>query len=261
MNSRNSKEESKKLKLHSVKIAFESNPGKDVDGKGGNFQWHKYSLLVSDQEDSSKSWHSYIVELDPMGKRENEKGKGELIFSDSHGHLFSDLPINISPIDIEKSFPELFKKTEGANVDVDMNLYPKHLSNEMFSYMDIKNKRNYKPLDFIKEFEKPKKDKSGNLIYSFKLISDKADRYTPLGKLIGKTPEKTEGLVKTPEITPEKEKIPTEVLPKSAMEKTFRSAIVAASNKLLTSKDNDAISGGFDIVRKLFYKQHKKKKK
>jgi len=261
------KPEEKGLKLQEIKISF-SAPPKNVQETFNikekkefeqNFQWVKYAVVVSNEQKTK--WYTYIFTLEPWGTR--QKAAPELYASDHKGNKLEGQPLDVTPDEIEKKFSKLLSKPV---LDPD-------LPESMITYLNapfddpstkkkiIDPKGKYTPTEFKNTFEDAKTETG---VHFYILITKSGELKTPFGK---KSPEG--------QVAPPKSKGPEEVAPKEGippagtpagaipetiekkghiMENTFRSAVKAAQEK------KSQISGGFDIMRKLFYKQHEEQK-
>lgn len=172
-----------KLALHAVKIAFIAPPKtssetydiKKQKAFEANFQWTKYSLLVSNT--NKTEWYTYIVDLEPWGTK--RKGTEEVIAADHSGALLKGAPINVDPKEIEDNFPKLLK---------DINLDP-DLPESMVTYINGHEKdkgKKYTPIEFSENFENSKTEKGTHF---YILISKSNELKTPFGKLVGKDSE------------------------------------------------------------------------
>jgi hypothetical protein len=204
--------EKEKLDLHEVKISFVAPPKNvsetlDIKNKKefeANFQWNRYSVLLSDK--SKTKWYTYLTELNPWGTK--EPGTQEIVASDHKGTQLKGEPIDISVKDVEFMFPALLKVPE---LDPD-------LPESMVTYINGHEKdkgQKYSPTEFAQDFENAKSADGSNF---YILISKTNDLKTPFGKTVGKVPVKS------------------------------------------SAEKDDAVPGGFDIVKKLFYKQHEEQK-
>jgi hypothetical protein len=169
-----------KLKLHKVKISFAAPPKTsaetyDIKKKKefeSNFQWSKYSLIVSNS--NKTEWYIYIVDLEPWGIK--IKGTEKIYDSDDKGHLYNFANINYK--DIEKQFSRLL---DPINLDPD-------LPESMVTYINghIKDKaKEYTPSTFLENFENVKTEKGTNF---YILVTKTNELKTPFGKLVGKVP-------------------------------------------------------------------------
>ena len=235
--------------IHTIGISFNAEPFDAVkqriqqdESKGlfdRNFQWIQLVLIMSNEEKTL--WHKYILKLKPDGTKQD---KGEVIFSDESGNSFPDRPIYITPEEVLKMFPNFLK---GPDLDPGFPVGKadfKEIPGEI-DYVNISPKdkgEKYKPKEFEADFEDAMyQTKAGDKVHMYLLIETGTEMHTPLGKKVeGKIPEPTPG------------ESPEETLKQSM----YRPAVRAAKEK-----SSDPISGGFSIVRDLFYKQHKDQKK
>lgn len=220
-----------------VAITFEANPKEqtiDTSRLGeGNFQWDKYGLhfKVEDKDE----YYSYILDLKPNGDPE---GPGMVFKSDSKSRLHKDESINMIPADIPRIFKNLF---EGRKPVLTPDKPISHRSDpdvrDTFQYLntfagDPKKEYDYKK--FRAEFDQ-----------NFYTVMDPHSKRprNPFGDPI------PENILKS---KPEEEE-------KEAMdqESVNRYAVLLARY----GSDDEAFSGGFDIMRKFQEKERKKQRK
>ena len=205
-----------------IKISFWANPKEqtlDIEELGkGNFQWIAYGLLF--KVDEKDDYYAYSVKLDPDG---SPQGAGELYASDSAGGLRKDVEIDITPSDVDRLLPKLFKNGEPILIpkaDVQVIYINTHPEDKKHIYSDRK---------FSEEFDKD----------HYVVVTKGNQLKNPFGKVIGRKGEK----------------LPTKESATDEVTEAIRSVVRRAIQK------KSYMSGGFDIMKKFQKKELKKQKK
>ena len=222
-----------RLKIQEIKISFDAPPKTAIDTLNiknnkqfeANFQWLKYAVILSDEKETK--WYTYIITLEPWGIR-SASTPVDLHMSDHLGAELKDVDVDITPKEIDRMYDAILRK---PNLDPDLPV-------SMVTYLNSNPKdsqKKYTPVQFKETFEKSLTE---NNTHFYILISKTNELKTPLGE------EVPEGKVAPV----------TEQTKESSMHDHFRN-IVRSAKKIKPE------SGGFSIVRDLFYKQHKEQAK
>lgn len=189
--------------------------------KEANFQWVAYQVLFSkDMGEEEPDYYIYSMGLTPEGKTKmpNKVFKSDSKWSGKN----KDIPDpSIPPGEVIRAFPELLKHGESGGP----NLNPAKVTPTLYKNTEKTDLGEpYSSDDFKKFFDN-----------NFYIVVDlhSKELKNPFGKMVGmQYPEK-----KTPE----------EVAVKVAMEK-----MVQDYGKKTEQPDDEALTGGFDIVKQIF---------
>jgi hypothetical protein len=218
---------------HSEPITTQPGGAKKPETEKGNFQWISYFILFTDKNPdlNKQEWYKYGFKLDAMGTRKGQAR--ELTFVDKNTKKSIDEPVDITPEMVEEKFG---LKSEKLFISEDkVNLNPGGLAENSLIYENIhpRDKKFYTQLEFVKKFkDTPANPEEPDFPYYLLPAKSGEGDFNVFGEKVGGK----------------------EIIKGSYMEEEnkYRSAVRAAKES--------AMSGGFDIMQKLYKKQHKKQK-
>lgn len=168
--------------VHDVRISFVAPPTtvtetlnikKDKKNEA-NFQWKRFSLVLSDSK--KENWAVYLVDLEPWGVKIN--GTQNVDASDYKGKVLDNELAKISVKEVEGMFPNLLKK---PNLEPD---YPESMVTYINAHEMDKGKE-YSPTAFKNKFLNVK-NPDGSPFYI--LYSKTNEILTPFGDTVGQKP-------------------------------------------------------------------------
>jgi hypothetical protein len=188
--------ENNKLKLEKISVSFYAPQPNNTEtltmqknkSAEANFQWNKYSLLLSDgdQNPAKKLWLRFAEKLDPWGTV--QPGDAELKMTNASGITTPEfakqpIPEGITIDLIRIKFKNYLQKPE----------FEPNQPESMIEYINAgwppgskKEPTIYTPTNFKKIYENGTLNKDGTHFYI--LMTKEGDIKSPLGKTLGKNP-------------------------------------------------------------------------